>query len=62
MLVSIQKDNVNILLGPLSRIINLPFKERLYPERLKIPQVTPVQKASDTRFVVLLTKCFSVVL
>ena len=41
-LVSVLKENINILLGPFSRIVNLSFKERLHPECLKNAQVTPV--------------------
>ena len=47
-LVTILKDNIDILVRPLTFILNQSFEQGIFPEILKIVQVSPIHKKEDT--------------
>ena len=46
-LVTIRKDNTDILVRPLSLVLNQSFEQGILPEVLKIAQVLPIHKKED---------------
>ena len=42
------KDNIDILARPLTLILNQSFEQGIFPEILKIVQVSPIHKKEDT--------------
>ena len=46
--VTILKDNIDVLVRPLILILNQSFKQGIFPEILKIVQVSPIHEKEDT--------------
>ena len=46
--VTILKDNIDVLVRPLTLILNQSFEQGIFPEILKIAQVSPIHKKEDT--------------
>ena len=46
-LVTIRKDNIDVLVRPLSLVLNQSFEQGILPEVLKIAQVLPIHKKED---------------
>ena len=47
-LVTILKDNIDVLVGPLTLVINQSFEQGIFPEISKIVQVLLIRKKEDT--------------
>ena len=46
--VTILKGNINVLVRPLNLILNQSFEQGIFPEVLKLPQVSLIHKKEDT--------------
>ena len=46
--VTILRDNIDVLVGPLNLILNQSFEQGIFPEVLKLPQVSLIHKKEGT--------------